>query len=92
MAAFESARGGAVERRRGKQGGLAVRMPCGAGRAWGLASTGGRRPDRVPVDRGARGQRALFRPGAGGTGSLTCGTWLAAVEGGSRERHGACVG
>jgi hypothetical protein len=55
--AFESARGGAVERRRGRLGGPAVRMPRSAGRVWGLAPTSGWHPDRVPA--AARAGRAL---------------------------------
>jgi hypothetical protein len=35
-----------------KWGGPAVGVPRGMGAAWGLALTGGRRPDRVPADCG----------------------------------------
>jgi hypothetical protein len=41
-----------MEKGGGRAGGPGARMPCGTGRAWGLASTGGRRPDCVPADRG----------------------------------------
>jgi hypothetical protein len=47
--------------------GPAARMPRGVGRAWGLAPTDGRRPDRVPGDCGpavaCAGGAALFRAG-----------------------------
>jgi hypothetical protein len=39
-------------------GGAAVGVPRGTGAAWGLAPTGGRRPDRVPADRGPATARA----------------------------------
>jgi hypothetical protein len=65
-------------------GGPAVRTPCGVERVWGLASTGGRRPDRVLAGHGA----TLFQAGAR-RGRLTHGPRLAAGEGGGRETRAA---
>jgi hypothetical protein len=90
-----AASGGAPFKRRaenrgrgGRNGGPTVRTPRGTERAWGLALTGGRRPDRVPVDRGPAaahaGGAAWFWVGAL-RGWLTCGPRLAAGEGGRRE-------
>jgi hypothetical protein len=54
-------------------GGPVVEMSRGAGAAWGLASTGGRRPDRLRPGRGARRRRAdaadAWAPTVGGRGS-----------------------
>jgi hypothetical protein len=50
-------RGGGGQQR---GGGLATEMPCGVEAAWGLAPTGGRRPDRGPAVTRA-GSAPLFR-------------------------------
>jgi hypothetical protein len=47
------------------EGDPAVRVPHGAIRPWGLAPTGGWRPDRVP-DRDARGRHGSVRAGSAG--------------------------
>jgi hypothetical protein len=54
--------GGPFKGRRGttERGGLATEMPCGVEAAWGLAPTGGRRPDRGPAVTRAGGA-PLFR-------------------------------
>jgi hypothetical protein len=44
----------------------AMRMPRGAGRAWGLVLTGGRRPDRPRPGRGTRGRTTLSKQGCAG--------------------------
>jgi hypothetical protein len=60
-----------------------ARMPRGMGPG----------PDRRAVPRPcpSRPRPALFRAGAGGAGSMTCGTRPVAGEGGRRERRGARV-
>jgi hypothetical protein len=74
---------GGEKGRRNGGGGLAVGVPRGAGVAWGLAPTGGRRPDRVPVV-ARTGGASLFGQWRGGTDA-----WALAVGGRGSEKREA---
>jgi hypothetical protein len=68
--------------------GPAAGVPRGSARPWGLAPTGGRRPDHFPAVTRAGGATLFEQERGGGARSLMCGTWLAVGEGGRREERG----